>query len=124
MDGSLILCNAQIVKYQAQGGYKRLFLSCVFTMSQYKATENVPGKFKREILAEAKDLPLCTTDRYYQVSEEHLTFAKILKREKLHSVRFLNNFFFKFNIVDEYIASIYFLGHVTRASREFALHVK
>lgn len=62
-------------------------------MSQYKATENVPEKFKREIPAEAKGLPLCTTDRHYQVSQVRLTLAKILKREKLYSVGFLNKFF-------------------------------
>lgn len=76
---------------------KRPFLLRVLWCHSTKLLRTVSGKFKREILAEARSPLLCTADRHYQVSQERLTFAKNLKDERNYPVRFLS-FSFLINI--------------------------
>lgn len=78
----VFLANCEVSRFNI--GYdKRPFLSARSTMSQYKATEHVPGKFKREILAEAREVRLSVpADHHYQVSQEYLALLRKIRSER------------------------------------------
>lgn len=81
--------------FRRNTGYdKRPFLSRVLRCHSTKLLKTVSGKFKREILVEAKSPLLCTADRHYQVSQERLTFAKNLKGERNYPVKFFLDKYF------------------------------
>lgn len=99
-------CKSQSFRRNT-GCDKRLFLSRVLRCHSTKLLRTVLGKFKREILVEARSPLLCTADRHYQVSQERLTFAKNLKDERNYLARFfLDKIFSRRYIIGKYFANI------------------